>query len=102
MQLKRELDTLIGSANNRNVSTALQNLRKHITSVEEGGQAAFVARNGGEAAELVKAADDLYIDTQSRFQNAITTRNLSDAANTPAYAGSNTRVPDGVAMGNQT
>lgn len=95
VQLKRELDTLIGSANNRNVSTALQNLRKHITSVEEGGQAAFVARNGGEAAELVKAADDLYIDTQSRFQNAITTRNLSDAANTPAYAGSSTRVPDG-------
>ena len=95
VQLKQELDKLIGSTNNRNVSTALQDLRKHITSVEEGGQAAFVARNGGEAAELVKEADDLFIDTQSRFQNSITTKGLSDAANTPAYAGSNTRVPEG-------
>lgn len=93
--LKRELDTLIGSANNRNVSTALQELRKHILSAEVGGQAAYVARNGGKAAEMVKEADDLFIDTQSRFQNALTTRSLSDAANLPAYAGSNTRIPEG-------
>lgn len=93
--LKQELDNVIKNTNNRAVSNALQDLKKHITSTEVGGQAAYVARNGGQAAELVQKADDLYIDTMSKFQNSQTTKSLSDAANVPAYAGSSTRIPEG-------
>ena len=99
--LKKELDKLISSTNNRNVASSLIELRNHITSkaVNEAGEAtgqlAYVSRNGGQAAELAKAADDLFIETQSKFQNSMTTQNLSDASFTPAYAGTNTPVPEG-------
>ena len=101
--LKKELDKMISATNNRNVSTALQDLRKHITSKmvdpdtgEAIGQLAFVSKNGGEdTARLAQAADDLFIETQSKFQNSTTTQTLSNNANLPAYAGSNTTIPEG-------
>ena len=101
--LKKELDQLISSTNNSNVSASLQELRKHITSKmvdpdtgEAIGQLAFVSRNGGEeTARLAQAADDLFIKTQSQFQNSATTQILSNNANLPAYAGSNTTIPEG-------
>ena len=99
--LKKEIDKLISATNNRNVAASLRELRDHITSkaVDEAGEAtgqlAYVSRNGGDAAELAKAADDLFIETQSKFQNSLTTKGLSDASFTPAYAGTNTPVPPG-------
>ena len=98
--LKKELDKLISSTNNRNVASSLVELRNHITSkaVNEAGEAtgqlAYVSRNGGQAAKLAKDADDLFIETQSKFQNSMTTQGLSEASFTPAYAGTNTPVPE--------
>ena len=99
--LKKEIDKLISSTNNRNVAASLKELRDHITSkaVDEAGEAtgqlAYVSRNGGNAAELAQSADDLFIETQSKFQNSMTTQTLSDASFTPAYAGTNTPIPEG-------
>jgi len=99
--LKKEIDKLISSTNNRNVAASLKELRDHITSkaVDEAGEAtgqlAYVSRNGGKAAELAQSADDLFIETQSKFQNSTTTQALSDASFTPAYAGTNTPIPEG-------
>lgn len=95
IQFKREIDGLVKNASNRNVSAALGDLRKHILSAETGGQAAYVAEKGGEAAEFVRAADDLFIDTKSRLTNSFTTSRMTDLANIPSYAGANTRVPQG-------
>ena len=95
VKLKREIDGLVKNAGNADVAQALAELRQHILSAEVGGQAAYVARNGGEAAELVKKADDLFIDTKSRLDNSFTTSKMTDLANEPSYAGANTRVPDG-------
>ena len=99
--LKKEIDKLISSTNNRNVAASLRELRDHITSKavddagEATGQLAYVSRNGGQAAELAQAADDLFITTQSKFQNSMTTQNLSEASFIPAYAGTNTPIPEG-------
>ena len=99
--LKKEIDKLISSTNNRNVAASLRDLRDHITSKavddagEATGQLAYVSRNGGQAAELAQAADDLFITTQSKFQNSMTTQNLSEASFVPAYAGTNTPIPEG-------
>jgi hypothetical protein len=99
--LKKEIDKLISSTNNRNVAASLVQLRDHITSkaVNEAGEAtgqlAYVSRNGGDTADIASAADNLFIETQSKFQNSMTTQNLSDASFTPAYAGTSTPVPEG-------
>jgi len=99
--LKKEIDKLISSTNNRNVAASLVQLRDHITSkaVNEAGEAtgqlAYVSRNGGDTAEIANVADSLFIETQSKFQNSMTTQNLSDASFTPAYAGTSTPVPEG-------
>ena len=99
--LKKEIDKLISSTNNRNVAASLVQLRDHITSkaVNEAGEAtgqlAYVSRNGGDTAEIASAADNLFIETQSKFQNSMTTQNLSDASFTPAYAGTSTPIPEG-------
>ena len=99
--LKRELDQLITSSNNRNVTNSLTALRQHITSKavdasgEATGQLAYVLNNGGKAAELAQAADDLFIKTQSKFQNADVTRRLSESSFTPVYRGSKIDVPPG-------
>lgn len=98
--LKKEIDNMISSTNNRTVSASLRELRDHITSKavndagEATGQLAYVSKNNAKTAELAQAADNLFIETQSKFQNSMTTQNLSDASFTPAYAGSNTPIPE--------
>ena len=86
---RQQISNMIGEAPNRAVANRLKELKSHITDPET-GQLGMVIRNGDqEAADAALAADRLYTDTMSRFQDSAPMRRFSDVAS-ERRAGTNT------------
>ncbi|MFZ9078528.1 MAG: hypothetical protein ACO23H_08340 [Alphaproteobacteria bacterium] len=100
-RLKKELATLIKDTDDSAVRNRLIYLRNTITSAArtEDGEAvgilAHIIDQGGDTAQKAKEADELFIATQSRFNDTASTQRLSETANETAYQGAATPVPTG-------
>jgi len=100
-KLKQELATIIKETDDSAVRNRLITLRNSITSAArtEDGEAvgilAHIIDQGGDTAEKALQADELFIATQSRFNDTATTQRLSETANESAYQGATTSIPEG-------
>lgn len=79
-RVRQQLSNMIDEASDPAIANRLKELKSHITDPKS-GQLGFVIKNGdAAAADAAVAADRLYMDTMSRFQDSEPLRRFSDMA----------------------
>ena len=86
---RQQISNMIGETSDPAIAQRLKELKSHITDPENGQLGAVIRSGDQEAADAALAADRMYIDTMSRFQDSAPMRRFSDVAS-ERRAGSST------------